>query len=170
LNYAEALYERNGSITDADLDKSINLVRKRVNKNMPSLSNAFVTTNGLDMRREIRRERTIELVSEGFRIDDLKRWHNAVGGPNLGAGNEDPLIGPNVMLQQVLGIKWAGTEFQTTWPAQSSVPKYSSTDPLLDGAIVVDAARSFSEKNYLLPIPSQQIQLNPNLAPNNTGW
>lgn len=170
LNYAEALYERNGLISDADLDKSLNLVRKRVNKTMPSLSNSFVTTNGLDMRREIRRERTVEFSGEGFRIDDLKRWHNAVGGPSLGGNDEDPLIGPNVMLQKVLGIKWSGTEFQTLWPAQSAVAKYSSPDTLLDGAIVVDGARGFAEKNYLLPIPSQQIQLNPNLGPNNPGW
>jgi len=136
---------------------------------MPKLSNAFVSVNGLDMRREIRRERTIELVSEGFRVDDLKRWHNAVGGPNLGGDNEDPLIGPNVMLQTVLGIKWAGTEFQTAWPSQSATPKYSSTNTFLDGALILDAARSFSEKNYLLPIPTTQLQLNPNLV-QNPGW
>jgi len=166
LNYAEAVFERNEAITDADLDKSLNLVRNRVNKTMPKLSNAFVSTNGLDMRREIRRERTIELVGEGFRTDDLKRWHNAVGGPNLGGDNEDPLIGPNVMLQAVLGIKWAGTEFQTAWPSQSATAKYSSANTFLDGALILDAARSFSEKNYLLPIPTTQIQLNPNLSQN----
>jgi len=170
LNYAEALFERNGTISDADLDKSLNLVRQRVNKSMPKLSNAFVAANGLDMRREIRRERTIELVGEGFRMDDLKRWHNAVNGPNLGGDNEDPLIGPNVMLQKVLGIKWAGTEFQALWPAQSATPKYASTNTFLDGAIIVDNDRSFAEKNYLLPIPTVQSQLNPNLRPNNPGW
>jgi len=136
---------------------------------MPKLSNAFVSTNGLDMRREIRRERTIELVGEGFRTDDLKRWHNAFGGPDFGADKEDPLIGSNVMLQTVLGIKWAGTEFQTAWPSQSATPKYSSTNTFLDGALILDAARSFSEKNYLLPIPTTQLQLNPNLV-QNPGW
>ena len=29
------------------------------------------------MRTEIRRERTVELFNEGFRIDDLKRWKTA---------------------------------------------------------------------------------------------
>ncbi|MEO5683651.1 MAG: RagB/SusD family nutrient uptake outer membrane protein [Chitinophagaceae bacterium] len=166
LIYAEAAFERNGTITDAELDKSLNLVRNRVNKTMPKLSNAFVAANGLDMRREIRRERTVEFVGEGFRTDDLKRWHNAVGGPNLGADDEDPLIGSNVMLQKVLGIKWAGTEFQTAWPSQSATAKYSSANIYLDGALVIDAARSFSEKNYLLPVPTTQIQLNPNLSQN----
>ena len=81
LIYAEAVYERNGSISDADLDRSLNLVRNRVNKTMPKLSNALVTTNGLDMRTEIRRERTIELYLEGFRVDDLKRWKTVSAGP-----------------------------------------------------------------------------------------
>jgi hypothetical protein len=169
LNYAEAVYEKNGAITDAELDKSLNLVRQRVNKTMPKLSNAFASTNGLDMRREIRRERTIELYAEGFRLDDLKRWHNAVGGPALGGNDEDVLIGANVLKLPILGIKWAGTEFQTTWASQSSTAKYSSANTYLNGALIIDAARSFTEKNYLLPIPSTQMQLNRNLQPN-PGW
>jgi hypothetical protein len=38
LNYAEAVYERNGSISDLDLNRSLNLVRNRVNKTMPNLA------------------------------------------------------------------------------------------------------------------------------------
>ncbi len=59
LNYAEATYELNGSISDVELDDSINKLRQRVG--MPNLTNAFV--NGanpvgvkLDMKEEIRRE------------------------------------------------------------------------------------------------------------------
>ena len=147
LNYAEAIFERNGTISDADLNKSLNLVRQRVNKNMPKLSNAFVSANGLDMRNEIRRERSIELNAEGFRIDDLKRWHVAVA----------------VLSQPLLGIQWTGTEYVTKWPSASSLPKNAN------GNIIVDASRSFSDKNYLLPIPSQQIILNPSLE-QNPGW
>lgn len=81
LNYAEAVYELNGSISDADLDKSINLLRKRATNNDPSklplLTNAFVNANGLNMRDEIRRERSIELAYEGFRYWDLLRWKTA---------------------------------------------------------------------------------------------
>ncbi|WP_165699435.1 RagB/SusD family nutrient uptake outer membrane protein [Hymenobacter jejuensis] len=147
LNYAEAVYESKGSISDADLDKSLNLVRQRVNKTMPKLSNAFVSTNGLDMQTEIRRERTIELYMEGFRFDDLKRWNTA----------------ETVLKQPLLGIKWTGTEYQTTWAVKASTPKTAN------GELIVDATRSFGTKNYLLPIPSQQIQLNPNLQ-QTTGW
>lgn len=149
LNYAEAVYEKNGSISDADLDKSLNLVRQRVNKTMPKLSNALVSANGLSMQTEIRRERTVEFFYEGFRVDDLKRWNTAA----------------TVLKQPLLGIKWTGTAYQTTWTAQAGTPKDA------DGNLIVDPAanRMFSDKNYLLPLPTQQIQLNPNLS-QNPGW
>jgi hypothetical protein len=145
LNYAEAVFERNGAITDADLDKSLNLVRNRVNKTMPKLSNAFAGANGLDMRTEIRRERNIELYFEGFRVDDLKRWKTA----------ETELPMP------VEGIKWTGTEWQTKWPGISS--------QVANGNLRLEGNRMWADKNYLLPIPSQQIALNPNLV-QNPGW
>jgi starch-binding outer membrane protein, SusD/RagB family len=148
LNYAEAVFERNGTISDGDLDKSLNLVRNRVNKNMPALSNGFVAVNGLDMREEIRRERTIELQGEGFRFDDLKRWYTA-----------------HIELNKpILGVRWTGTEYVTRYPNKN--PAVTA-----DGDVLVEAAseRKFSEKNYLNPIPTKEIQLNPNLE-QNPGW
>ncbi|RZM22515.1 MAG: RagB/SusD family nutrient uptake outer membrane protein, partial [Pedobacter sp.] len=76
LIYAEAKYELNGSISDADLNLSINALRSRVGFNV-ALTNAFVTANNLDMRQEIRRERSVELALENFRYDDLIRWKTA---------------------------------------------------------------------------------------------
>jgi hypothetical protein len=146
LNYAEAVFERDGAISDADLDKSLNLVRNRVNADMPKLSNTFVSTNSLDMRTEIRRERTIELYNEGFRIDDLKRWKTA----------------ETEMPQDMLGIKWTGTQFQTTWPA---VTKSRNTE----GSLIMETGRTWSDKNYLYPLPADQLKLNPNLL-QNQGW
>lgn len=146
LNYAEAQYELSESITDADLDLSLNLVRQRINKTMPKLSNSFVSSNGLDMREEIRRERTIELFYEGFRIDDLKRWATA----------------KNEMPQDLLGIKWIGTEFQTIWSTDAQ-PRNS------EGIRVMQTNRVFEDKHYLLPLPSDQCQLNPSLGQND-GW
>jgi hypothetical protein len=147
LNYAEAVFELNGSISDADLDKSLNLVRQRVNTTMPKLSNGFVGANGLDMRTEIRRERTVELYFEGFRVDDLKRWKTA----------ETELPMP------LLGITWTGTQFQTSWPGASSLKKDAN------GNIILESGRTWSDKDYLLPIPTQQLQLNPKLS-QNPGW
>ena len=99
LNYAEAVYELNGTITDPELDYSLNLVRLRVNPDMPKLSSKLVSANNLSMREEIRRERTVELVLEGFRIDDLKRWATA----------------PVEMPQDQLGVQVTGTWFETNW-------------------------------------------------------
>ena len=146
LNYAEAAYELGESITDQDLDLSLNLVRQRVNKNMPKLSNNFVTTNGLSMREEIRRERTVELYLEGFRLDDLKRWNTAVEEMNL----------------DLLGIKMTGTWFETNWAAQAR--SLNS-----EGCIIMYTDRQWSQKNYLYPLPSDQLQLNPQLE-QNPGW
>ena len=87
LNYAEAVFERNadaeGNIMDASkVDAALvylNEVRQRVNPNMPGLTTSFATTHNLKMREEIRRERTVELFNEGFRIDDLLgvKWNTS---------------------------------------------------------------------------------------------
>ena len=74
---AEAIFELNGSITDGELNATINLLRTRASASMAKLTNAFVTTNGLSMRDEIRRERRVELALEGFRYWDLIRWKTA---------------------------------------------------------------------------------------------
>jgi hypothetical protein len=169
LNYAEAVFERNGAISDADLDKSLNLVRLRINTDngMPKLSNGFVAANGLDMRTEIRRERTIELFNEDFRLDDIKRWHSGsvdlvsnVGGSAY--GNAAAFVSP-----WPVSIEWTGTQYQSgpnAYPAGSTLPKDAN------GCIITDqTARQWTEKNYLYPIPAQQIALNPQLQ-QNPGW
>lgn len=146
LNYAEAVFERDDRISDSDLNISLNLVRCRVNKKMPKLSNEFVSINSLDLRTEIRRERTIELFHEGFRLDDLKRWKTA----------------ETEMPQDLLGIKWKGTEYETAWPKC----QYTRN---ADGILVLETGRKWAEKNYLFPLPKDQLQLNPNLK-QNRGW
>ena len=145
LNYAEAMYEQGENISDADLDISLNLVRQRSNPDMAKLSNSLVSANGLSMREEIRAERTVELALEGFRIDDLKRWKTA----------------ETEMPQDLRGLKMTGW-FATNWTNQ--------TRPLdADGCIILYDGRVWAEKNYLYPIPSDELQLNPELG-QNKGW
>ncbi len=146
LNYAEAVYELNEKISDDNLDISLNLVRLRVNPEMPKLSNSLVSNYGLDMREEIRRERTVELFLEGFRIDDLKRWSTA----------------KEEMPEDQLGVKYSGTWFETNWTAQAR-----SVDS--DGCIILYDNRSWADKNYLYPLPSDELQLNSSLG-QNPGW
>ena len=87
LNYAEAKAEL-GTLTQADLDISVNKVRARAK--MPNLDMAAANANPDPLLKEyypnvtqsantgvileIRRERTIELALEGFRIWDMFRW------------------------------------------------------------------------------------------------
>lgn len=101
LNYVEARYEiaqvGGTAFAQSDLDKSINVLRKRqltkygkgeVAKTMPrvELNGSSLSANGViidDPARdtevapilwEIRRERRVELIMEGRRGDDLRRW------------------------------------------------------------------------------------------------
>src|SRR5690606_30803104 len=87
LNYAEAKAEL-GTITQSDLDKSVNLLRERVAMPKMNLQNANANPdsyllaeypntsvgNNRGIILEIRRERRIELVEEGLRYRDLMRW------------------------------------------------------------------------------------------------
>lgn len=89
LNFAEAKAEL-GTLTQEDLDKSVNKLRSRVG--MPSMSLADANANpdpylmseeygypgvtgaNQGVILEIRRERTVELAQEGFRYYDIIRW------------------------------------------------------------------------------------------------
>lgn len=137
LIYAEALYEKNSTISDADLNLSINVIRDRAG--MPHLTNAFATTNGLDMRTEIRRERTVELALEGFRYDDVRRWKTA----------------ETEMAQNIRGIKIKGSSWQT-YPAYSDPSVQARTDA--GGFLISETNRTFDpNKSYLQPLPTKEV-------------
>ncbi len=157
LIYAEANFEKSSSISDADLNKSINVIRSRAG--MPNLTNAFVTTNALDMKTEIRRERTIELALEGFRYDDLRRWKTA----------------ETELPQDLKGIKIKNNDWNlpilingTNKNIYANSEWQNNTDA--SGFILVETGRSFdANKHYWRPIPTKEISLNQNLL-QNTGW
>jgi len=150
LNYAEASAEL-GTITDADLDKTINKLRDRAG--LPHLSTNVgfsdpANNHGVSsLIWEIRRERRCELMFDnGFRYWDLIRWHqldklNSSMYPNI-------LLGADVRNDPAYTAAKVGTN--------------------IDGS--KGMKRDFDKKYYLYPIPSGQIDLNPNLNPNNPGW
>jgi hypothetical protein len=70
LSYIESKLEAGETITQADLDKSINLVRGRACVNMPKVTE----TNPDKLRKIVRRERHVELAFEGERYYDILRW------------------------------------------------------------------------------------------------
>lgn len=85
LNYIEAKAELDlSSITQADLDETVNALRERAGLpaaahlnlgDVPEDNQNVFYQNGLaPLLVEIRRERRIELACEGYRLDDLRRW------------------------------------------------------------------------------------------------
>jgi hypothetical protein len=83
LNYAEAKAEQ-GTLTDADWAATIGKLRARAGitgglTTKPTLVDQYLKNTyfpGINdpVILEIRRERAVELVFEGFRFDDLRRW------------------------------------------------------------------------------------------------
>jgi len=158
LNYAEAKAEL-GTITQGDLDLSINKLRSRVA--MPSLNmdvpmDPRYANDGVSaLIVEIRRERRIELFGEGFRYDDLRRWKQG-----------KKLVSPT------LGIRWN----------EAAIARYpgavvrTSVDPA-SGKTYIDVYKGsdfatpvFDEnKHYLWPIPLNTLAQNPNIK-QNPGW
>jgi len=157
LNYAEALYELNGSITDAELNATINQLRGRLPEvnigtaaspnfvSMPDLTNAFAAANGLDVLDEIRRERRVELAFEGFAYWDLIRWKTA-----------------ETELPTTLRGSYLFTEMlDAAWDPQTPVD--GNNFILLQDA----SLRKFDPaKDYLWPLPLSEISKNAKLEQN----
>ena len=169
LNYAEAAYELSllGKYTfdQADLDRSVNVVRARADVNLPPLQImgdkpavngvAFDDPMRLQIEQnadggitspilwEIRRERRVELCLEGFRLNDLKRWRKL---DYLWNGcNPDIRYGAYIVLSDFTGKA-----------------KEIVIDGTTEGYILrnTEAQRNRPiARNYIAPIPSGQISL-----------
>lgn len=149
LVYAEAKYELTESISDEDLNKTINLLRTRAGL-VVTLSNAFVNAHHLNMREEIRRERTVELALEGFRYDDLIRWKTA----------------ETTLPKALLGAKYVQSEWTTT--KDPSVLTLNSDQVLV---VEPETARSFrANRDYLYPVPQNEINLSNYQVVQNPNW
>ena len=157
LNYAEAMAEL-GTITQADLDISINRLRDRVAMPHMNLNNIpvdprYVNDGVSPLIVEIRRERRIELFMEGFRYDDLRRWKQGkkLEIPSMGvrydAAAQARYPGANVASSMVDGVPYVDVYKGTDWE-----------NPVFD-----------ENKHYLWPIPLSAISQNPNIE-QNPGW
>lgn len=148
LIYAEAKYELNGSISDADLNLTVNALRTRVGF-APKLTNAFVTTNNLSMRDEIRRERTVELALEGFRYDDLIRWKLA-----------EVLLPQDLLGAKFIAAEWVGTSGSGL---NLNANQVLITEPA--------STRHFrTDRDYLYPIPIHEITTSHQAVVQNPNW
>lgn len=185
LNLAEAKAEK-GTLTQTDLDATIKLIRDRVG--MPNINlsaantspdpylakqNTKVSGSNAGVILEIRRERRIELVMENFfRWDDIVRWKEGL-----------------LLTQPYKGMYFPGPgSYDFDKNGKIDLVIYEGTKPVVEGAqllklgseillengnkggnIVVNGHinKKWDEtKDYLYPIPTQELLLNTNLTQN----
>ena len=137
LDYAEALNECDPG--NPDIVKYLNLIRERAGIPQYGTGAGYVPVPGNqeEMREAIHHERRVELACEnGTRWFDLRRWKEA----------EKQLTGT------FYGMNFAGTLNSDN---KSNPKSYFVRTPVM--------TRSFSKKNYWMPIPQDDIDKNPNL-------
>ena len=159
LNYAEAKAEL-GTITQADLDMSINQLRDRVAMPHMDISNIPVDpryeADGVSpLIAEIRRERRVELFLEGFRYDDLRRWRQ---GEKLASSPK------GIRFDDAAAERYPGVVLSTSPDPDTGIPYidvYKGTtweNPVFD-----------ESRHYLWPLPLDALTQNPNFE-QNPGW
>lgn len=151
LNHAEAKAEL-GTLDQTDIDRTINLLRDRVG--MPHLNISDIATDSKwdfpmlsAVINEIRRERRVELVGEGFRWDDIARW----------AAADELIIGnrPKGFLASQLN--------KNPFPTDNA----GFLDPFQKA---IPTGYGFKlDRDYLNSIPESELRLNKNLK-QNPGW
>ncbi len=151
LNFAEAKAEL-GTLSNEDLDKSINLLKDRAGLPHITISPADLGDNDMGVSPliwEIRRERRCELMFDNkFRYWDLIRWHQL--------DKLDTTLHPEITM---------GANLASDPTAEKAVTL--TADGYIDASNGM--TRTYEYKHYLYPIPSGQITLNPDLG-QNPGW
>lgn len=157
LIYAEAKIENN-DIDQSVLD-AINAVRARaygVDKSMVGSYPAVQTTNQQELRKIIRFERRMEFAFEGGRYMDLIRWkiaNKAFSYKNYGL---------NYPAEKIDREKW----FWGMVPEidNNAIADFTKLEEA--GLIMSITVPNWDDRQYLWPIPTKEIQINPNIKQN----
>ena len=158
---------------DPELDKTVNALRDRVGFTHhltmnpiedPVLVEKYPGVKGANaaLIREIRRERNIELFGEGYRYDDLMRW---AAGHNLGKVRTGFIPNARASADDITGYtpeELAKIKEDMGFEANGQINVYSKR---VQRPAVFD-----SPKHYYNAIPLNELSLNPNLKPQNSGW
>lgn len=192
LIYVEAKAEL-GTIKQADIDKTLNVIRARVG--MPAvtmgdvnlypdelLSSYYPNVSGKNkgIILEIRRERTIELALEGQRQWDMLRWHE---GAQLGNWKQKitGMYFTGAGLFDLNGDGQPDVELYTDTPQQHLVKAFKiGTDVILSeggkGHIVAHSGIKLPEepwdedRDYLWPVPAYEFSVSGNNMKQNYGY
>lgn len=191
LNYAEAKAEL-GTLTDADVAATIDLIRDRVGMAKmgkvpttvdPVMEKYYPNAKGAQKAAilEIRRERTVELCFEGFRQWDLLRWKEGkwltpastkgfqgIYLPGLGEYDLDKDGKIDICVYQ-------GTKPSTTAPSSNvlEIGKNWTLSEGTKGNLTYYASENYTwdeGKDYLWPIPEDQRQITNGALSQNPGW
>lgn len=169
LMYAEAKIELN-QIDAAVLD-AINQVRIRGYAGSGITAPLITTTDQVELRKKVRLERRVELVDEGHRYLDLVRWRlaeKALSRPLVGLLSDGSLFSTDPVTGAVT-VK-PGLWF---WSQVPEIDEDGIADfqPLIDaGFASAIAEMNYPARQYLFPVPSEDIILAPALLPNNDGY
>lgn len=173
-NYAEAKAEL-GTITDADLDASINKLYARAG--LPALkasvgfSDPANDMGVTDIIWEVRRCRRCELMFDNwFRYWDLVRWHQL---DKLDTQkNSDVILGANIS-QYFDYVEKYNADAEAYNEKVEEAKRISLISVPANNGTYMNASkgktRVYEARQYFYPIPSGQITLNPNLG-QNPGW
>lgn len=187
LNFAEAKAEL-GTLTQADINKSIKLLRDRVGMpNLiltdanatpdPYLSSLYLNVSGANkgVILEVRRERTVELIHEGFRWCDLLRWKEGQILARVFNGMYFPGVGTyDLDRDGIIDLHI----YEGTKPTAVAGRQYMKIGEIVlengaaGGQIITNptVTKTWTDtKDYLYPIPIQERLLNKNLT-QNPGW
>lgn len=196
LTYAEAKAEL-GEISQTILDETINPIRDRAGmphlsmgvKADPFMSEQFPGVSPVLL--EIRRERSVELAFEGFRYDDLMRWHAGKLLEQVPEGLYFPSLGkfdltgdgvPDIYLipsseEIPAEDKKEKNSLGTTlvYYRTGTIDDPNATVYLKNGTsgdiVTVKTMGTFTEpRDYYRPVPRHEVELNPNLLPQLFGW
>ena len=135
LSYLESKLESGAAIDQTLLNETINKVRGRAAVNMPMVT----TTDPVELRKIVRRERRVEFAFEGLRYYDILRWGIAATELN----------------RQFTGMKLTNTPATfTDFPVDS------------EGYFIMGRRNFKAGTNELWPIPQSERDINKNLTQN----